>query len=61
MAGAPMPLGLLLAPIAAGAAAAVFGAFVVRLSGVYLAMLTLAFAQIVWAVAFQWVERHGRR
>ena len=25
-----------------------------RLSGVYLAMLTLAFAQIVWAIVFQW-------
>ena len=56
---APMPLGLLLAPLAAGAVAALFGAFVVRLSGVYLAMLTLAFAQIVWAVAFQWVGITG--
>jgi branched-chain amino acid transport system permease protein len=26
----------------------------VRLSGVYLAMLTLAFAQIAWSIAFQW-------
>jgi branched-chain amino acid transport system permease protein len=26
----------------------------VRLSGVYLAMLTLAFAQIAWSVVFQW-------
>jgi branched-chain amino acid transport system permease protein len=34
--------------------AALIGAFCVRLSGVYLAMLTLAFAQIVWSVAFQW-------
>ncbi len=51
---APFPLALLAAPIAAGAVAAAFGWFVVRLSGVYLAMLTLAFAQIVWAVAFQW-------
>jgi branched-chain amino acid transport system permease protein len=31
----------------------------VRLSGVYLAMLTLAFAQIAWATAFQWVEITG--
>jgi len=51
---APMPAGLLLAPLAAGAAAGLFGWFIVRLSGVYLAMLTLAFAQIVWAVVFQW-------
>jgi branched-chain amino acid transport system permease protein len=59
MLGAPMPVGLLLAPLAAGIVAALFGAFVVRLSGVYLAMLTLAFAQIVWAVAFQWVSVTG--
>jgi branched-chain amino acid transport system permease protein len=57
--GLPMPLGLALAPVAAGAAAVLFGAFIVRLSGVYLAMLTLAFAQIVWAVAFQWASLTG--
>ena len=34
--------------------AIVFGWFCVRLSGVYLAMLTLAFAQIVWSIVFQW-------
>jgi branched-chain amino acid transport system permease protein len=37
----------------------IFGWFCVRLSGVYLAMLTLAFAQIAWSVAFQWVELTG--
>ncbi|TPG44764.1 ABC transporter permease [Roseomonas nepalensis] len=58
-AGAPMPLGLLAAPVAAGIVAALFGWFVVRLSGVYLSMLTLAFAQIAWAVSFQWVEVTG--
>ena len=31
-----------------------FGWFCVRLSGVYLAMLTLAFAQIAWSIVFQW-------
>ena len=49
----PMPVGLLAGPMLAGAAALGVGWFVVRLSGVYMAMLTLAFAQIVWAVAFQ--------
>jgi branched-chain amino acid transport system permease protein len=43
-----------LAPIVAGMGALVFGWFCVRLSGVYLAMLTLAFAQIVWSVVYQW-------
>ena len=55
----PMALGLFAAPLAAGLMGVVFGWFCVRLSGVYLAMLTLAFAQIVWSVAFQWVEVTG--
>ena len=50
----PMGAALLLGPLAAAAGALVYGWFCVRLSGVYLAMLTLAFAQITWAVAFQW-------
>ncbi len=59
LAAVPMPLALLLAPLGAGAVALAFGALVVRLSGVTLAMLTLAFAQIVWAVAFQWSDVTG--
>ncbi len=51
---APMELALALAPLAAGLGALAFGWFCVRLSGVYSAMLTLAFAQIAWSVAFQW-------
>jgi branched-chain amino acid transport system permease protein len=50
----PMEAALLGAPLFALAGAAVFGWFCVRLSGVYLAMLTLAFAQIAWSIAFQW-------
>jgi branched-chain amino acid transport system permease protein len=53
-AGVPMEAALLLAPVVAVLGAGVFGWFSVRLSGVYLAMLTLAFAQITWAVVFQW-------
>lgn len=55
----PMPLALVLAPLAATIGALLFGWFSVRLSGVYLAMLTLAFAQIVWSIAFQWDEVTG--
>jgi branched-chain amino acid transport system permease protein len=58
-AAATLPLGLLLAPLAALVGALVFGWFAVRLSGVYLAMLTLAFAQIVWSIATQWTEVTG--
>ncbi len=50
----PMEIALLTAPIAAAAGAFIVGWFSVRLSGVYLAMLTLAFAQIAWAIVFQW-------
>ncbi|MBK4737222.1 ABC transporter permease [Noviherbaspirillum pedocola] len=49
----PMAWSLAAAPLVAGLGAAVFGWFCVRLSGVYLAMLTLAFAQIVWSVVYQ--------
>jgi branched-chain amino acid transport system permease protein len=52
--GLPMEASLALAPLLAASGAFVFGWFCVRLSGVYLAMLTLAFAQIIWSVVFQW-------
>ena len=40
--------------VAGAASAALIGALAVRLSGVYLAMLTLAFAEIAWSIAWQW-------
>ncbi len=52
--GMPMEWALLLAPLAGALGALVYGWFCIRLSGVYLAMLTLAFAQITWAIAYQW-------
>lgn len=57
--GADMLIAILAAPALAAVAAAVFGWFCVRLSGVYLAMLTLAFAQISWSIAFQWYDFTG--
>jgi len=57
--GLPMEAALAVAPLAALAGALLFGWFCVRLSGVYLAMLTLAFAQIVWSIAFQWTDVTG--
>lgn len=55
-AGTPFELALLLAPLGAGMLALLIGWFCVRLSGVYFAMLTLAFAQIAWAIVFQWSD-----
>jgi branched-chain amino acid transport system permease protein len=46
---------VLLAALAATLAVAlVFAALALRTSGVYFLMLTLALAQIIWGVAFQW-------
>ena len=58
-AGSPMELALLLAPLGAGLVALIIGWFCVRLSGVYFAMLTLAFAQVLWSIVFQWGEVTG--
>jgi len=58
-AAAATPLALIAAPLPALIGALLFGWFAVRLSGVYLAMLTLAFAQIVWSILFQWEEVTG--
>jgi branched-chain amino acid transport system permease protein len=58
-AGWPMPLAFLAAPVVAAAAAAVFGYFCVRNTSIYFAMLTLAFAQIVFAVVHQWDAATG--
>ena len=57
--------GAVLARAAGGGAVArrfgalVFGFFCVRLTQIYFAMLTLAFAQIVWAICFKWNEVTG--
>jgi branched-chain amino acid transport system permease protein len=56
---APMGLALPAGALAACGGALLFGWFSVRLSGVYLAMLTLAFAQIVWSIVFQWEDVTG--
>jgi branched-chain amino acid transport system permease protein len=47
------------AGVVAGVFALVFGFFCVRLTKIYFAMLTLAFAQIVWAICFKWNEVTG--
>ena len=56
---AATPIALIAAPLVALLGALLFGWFAVRLSGVYLAMLTLAFAQIVWSILFQWEDVTG--
>ena len=58
-AGAAFLPSLIAAGITAAAFACVFGFFCVRLTRIYVAMLTLAFAQIVWAVCFKWNDVTG--
>jgi len=55
----PMSLCFLISPFVAGAAGLIFGFFCARLSHIYLAMLTLAFAQILYTIAFQWYDFTG--
>ena len=57
--GASLPGALAAGCAAALVVSAVFGAVVVRSGGVYLAMLSLALAQVVWAAASQWVALTG--
>jgi len=56
---APMPVAFLAAPLTAALAAIVIGFFCVRLSSIYFAMLTLAFAQIAYAIVHQWYDVTG--
>lgn len=58
-AGVPSEVALCVAPVVSALVAAPMAWFAVRLSGVYLAMLTLAFAQIVWSICFQWDDFTG--
>ncbi|MEW5724021.1 MAG: branched-chain amino acid ABC transporter permease, partial [Thermodesulfobacteriota bacterium] len=52
-AGVPFLPAMLAAPVAAALAAAVIGWFCVRLVGLYFAILTLAFGQLLYMIAFQ--------
>jgi branched-chain amino acid transport system permease protein len=50
----PFSLALPAAALGAAFASLVFGFFCVRLTRIYFAMLSLAFSQIIWAIAFKW-------
>ncbi|MFM9938572.1 MAG: branched-chain amino acid ABC transporter permease [Hyphomicrobiaceae bacterium] len=57
--GVPFLLAWLLGGLGGALFAAFFGYFCVRLTQTYFSMLTLACAQIVWAVTFKWNEVTG--
>jgi branched-chain amino acid transport system permease protein len=58
-AGVSMWWALFWAPLGSTALAALFGLFCVRLSRIYFAMLTLAFAQLTYTIVFQWYDVTG--
>jgi len=54
--GAPFFVAVLAAPVIAALVGAIVGWFCVRRSAVYFALLTLAFAQIIWTIIFEWYD-----
>jgi len=58
-ASVPLPLCLLASMMAAGICALIFGYFCVRLTGIYFAILTLAFGQLMYYIIFQWYSFTG--
>jgi branched-chain amino acid transport system permease protein len=54
-----MPAAFVAGPIVAAVGTLVIGFFCVRLSSIYFAMLTLAFAQIGYAIVHQWYDVTG--
>ena len=55
-----MPVALLAGALLAGVVAVPVGWFSTRATGIYFAMLTLAFAQFLYTVAYKWREPDGR-
>jgi len=53
------PLSLLLGMLLGGVAGAILGALIVRRRGVYFAMVTIAFGQVFYYIAFQWSSLTG--
>ena len=52
---AAIPIGL----VAAAGLSVLLGLLVIRVSGVYFTMLTLAFAQLAWQITFKWYDFTG--
>jgi branched-chain amino acid transport system permease protein len=55
----PLPLCMVASILLAGIFALIFGYFCVRLTGIYFAILTMAFGQLVFYIIFQWYSFTG--
>jgi branched-chain amino acid transport system permease protein len=51
--------GILLGALTSALVAFILGAFLVRMSGTYFALLTLAFNQLIWAIVWKWRDVTG--
>lgn len=51
--------GIFLGGLVAGLAGFILSAFLVRMSGTYYALLTLAFNQLIWAIVWKWRDVTG--
>jgi branched-chain amino acid transport system permease protein len=56
---ASTPLAMLMGTLLGGVAGALFGLFIVRRRGVYFAMVTVAFGQIAFYIAYTWNDLTG--
>jgi len=56
---ASTPLGLLAGTLVGGIAGAILGILLVRRRGIYFAMVTIAFGQVFYYIAFQWQSVTG--
>jgi len=55
----PLPAALAVSMVTAGLLALVIGYFCVRLTGIYFAILTMAFGQMLYYIIFQWYSFTG--
>jgi branched-chain amino acid transport system permease protein len=57
--GLSLVSGILLGGLVAGVVGFILSAFLVRMSGTYYALLTLAFNQLIWAIVWKWRDVTG--
>lgn len=57
--GLSLMSGILLGGLVAGFVGFILSAFLVRMSGTYYALLTLAFNQLIWAIVWKWRDVTG--
>jgi branched-chain amino acid transport system permease protein len=58
-ASVPLPICLAASMVIAGVCALILGYFCVRLTGIYFAILTMAFGQLIYYIIFQWYTFTG--